>query len=394
MPTGLIFARAIWPVIGGVEEHTHQLAKHLTELGENVTVMTHQRLDEPGDDEFDRTCGYPIVRMRTKIGMGGFLRDPWHRRLLVTGPVNVAREIGADYIVRNGWSTSPRVNISLTLAARILRIPTFLYFHTRNPDLTGNSRLEKLSSKLALKAAAGVLTGSENIADSIRRDLDRPQRVRAVHYGVDVRQADAYLLRRQPGRFPQLDDAMPLDAPTILTICRFEEGKGIDKVIRAMPRVVEEVPNACYAIAGLGEEEAYLKRLIAESPARDSITMLGPVSGDLKSECFARCSVFAMPSTYRGESFGIVFLEAASFRKPAVGALWGGIPEAVAHGETGLLVEPHDEEALANALIHLLKSPDEAHRMGENARRRAETQFTWWHTADKFRNIVSATLNR
>ena len=391
MPTGLIFARAIWPVIGGLEEHTHQLAKHLTEMGENITVMTHQRLDEPGDDEFDRNCGYPVVRMRTKMGMGGFLRDPWHRRLLVTGPVNVAREIGAEYIVRNGWTNSPRVNFSLTLAARMLGIPTFIFYHTLKPGLAGHTTLEKLSSKLALKAAAGFIGVSRAVAANIKGPSIDRAKVHFVYNGVDVRQPDSYLLRRGQSAFPRLDAALPSDAPTILTMSRLAAGKGIDRMIRVMPRILESVPDARYAIAGSGEDEDRIRRLVAESPARESITMLGPVTGDEKLECYARCAVYALPSD--AEALSIVALEAAVFRKSVVGTRVGGIPEAVVHGETGLLVEPDDEEALANSLIRLLKNPDEARRMGENGRRRVETQFTWWHAADKFRDIVNATLN-
>ena len=70
----------------------------------------------------------------------------------------------------------------------------------------------------------------------------------------------------------------------------------------------------------------------------------------------------------------------------------GGTPEAIVDSETGLLVDPHDVHAIADAVIRLLQNPDEARRLGENGRRRVESEFTWRASAQKFLDIAHAEL--
>ena len=76
------------------------------------------------------------------------------------------------------------------------------------------------------------------------------------------------------------------------------------------------------------------------------------------------------------EPFGRVILEAMASGKPVVGTASGGTPELVQEGQTGFLVPPLDPEAMARAILRLLKNPEEAKRMGENGRRRVEAEFS------------------
>jgi phosphatidyl-myo-inositol dimannoside synthase len=83
-----------------------------------------------------------------------------------------------------------------------------------------------------------------------------------------------------------------------------------------------------------------------------------------------------LPLDWGGEGFGIVYLEAAVHRLPSVAGNVAGARDAVVHGETGLLVDPTDHVAVADALTTLLEDPEAAERMGEAAAERA-TQFAW-----------------
>ena len=156
-----------------------------------------------------------------------------------------------------------------------------------------------------------------------------------------------------------------------------------------MPSVQAAVPGARLVIAGTGDEEERLREMIADSPAGSSIALLGEVSPEEKFECYARSDVFALATDYEG--FGLIFLEANAFGKPVVATRVGGVPEAVEHGVSGLLVEPGDSQALGDAIIRLLSNPEEARRLGEGGRRRVETEFTWHHSAEKLLIIVNGT---
>ena len=84
--------------------------------------------------------------------------------------------------------------------------------------------------------------------------------------------------------------------------------------------------------------------------------------------------LFVLPSLYEG--LGIAILEAMAAGLPVVASAVGGIPEVVIHGETGLLVRPGDPVALAAALGHLLRHPEEAGFMGARGRERARERFS------------------
>ena len=342
--------------------------------------------------EFDRNCGYRVVRLSTKIGTGGWYRDPWARRLLLTTLLKEARRIDADYAIYNSFGSSPLIDASLILANRKLGIPAFVFVHSSRGFPQLRSRLHGFTTKALLRSAAGLITVSRWATPFLDALKLKPERVHVIHNGVDLREANSYQRVRDPNRFSNLDAALPIGAPNILCVARLHPNKRIDRLIRAMPRILASVPDARLAIAGIGSEEERLRELIAGSPARDSIALLGLVTGNEKFECFARSAVFALPSDY--ESFGLVLLEAGAFAKPVVATSVGGVPELVVDSENGLLVRPDDDEALADAIVRLTANPDEARRMGENGRCRIGTDFTWNRSADKLRTLVHQAIER
>ena len=252
------------------------------------------------------------------------------------------------------------------------------------------TRLQVFATNWLFRSAKGVLTISRyNVPLLERAGLD-PGRIHVIHNGFDLREADAYLSERNPRVMNRLDASYSRGTPVIFSVSRLASYKRIDRLINVMPRVLASVPDARLVIAGTGVEEDHLRKMAAESPARESITVLGIVSPEEKFEWYARCSVFALATDYEG--FGLIFLEANAFGKPVVGTAVGGVPEAVEHGVSGLLVEPGDDKALSDAIIRLLSDPEEACHMGENGRRRIEREFTWAQSAEKLRAIVHSSL--
>ena len=127
-------------------------------------------------------------------------------------------------------------------------------------------------------------------------------------------------------------------------------------------------------IAGDGDDRPRLEALSASLGLSGEVLFTGFVSEATLAELYARAAVFVMPS--RGEGFGLVYLEAMRAGRPCVAARASAAAEIVADGETGLLVDPLDPEAIAGALGRLLAAPDLARAMGEAGRRRLDRQFT------------------
>ena len=381
MATGLYIAMNFKPVLGGMEEHAHQTTKQLIDMGEYITVLTPSR---PGDNEFDRDCGYPVTRYDTNLNTGGGWKHPLDRSRLLFEILKSNARRKLDYLILDSWS--PIVGPQVVLASKILRKPFFLYVHVSNPPaLPVSSALSELSRKVTLRAANKVICVSDHVRSLLLEHSELPaERVVTIINGVNLSEVDEYLAGRT-----YIRDAKN---PILLTAARLQRCKGFDKMIEAMPRIVSEVPGTRYIIVGSREDEQYLKNLASQSPASDAITFAGPMFGDQLFEFYEKSDIFVMPSRCHYESFGIVFPEAGAFGKPAIAGNWGGQKEAILHNETGLLVDPDSSEEISEAVVRLLKDPEESRRLGQNARRRVEEELNWQAHATKLLSIIHNAL--
>ena len=166
------------------------------------------------------------------------------------------------------------------------------------------------------------------------------------------------------------------------TVSRESDYKGYDTVIKALPHVLQAIPNIRYLVVGEGNDGDRLKRLACEVGVQDHVEFKGGIPDAELAACYRACDVFVLPSRVRqsngyweGEGFGRVYVEAALAGKPVVGSTGGGAAEAVLHGRTGLLVDPTSVTEVADALIKLLRDPELAARMGREGRRWADDNF-------------------
>jgi glycosyltransferase involved in cell wall biosynthesis len=146
------------------------------------------------------------------------------------------------------------------------------------------------------------------------------------------------------------------ETPVILTVGRLaatERYKGYDQIIRALPQVLREVPNAQYIVVGDGADRDRLEKLATDLGVRYSVTFAGFVADEELCEYYNLCDLFAMPSS--GEGFGIVYLEALACGKPVLAGNKDGSRDALADGELGLLVDPDDVDEIASETIRVLR---------------------------------------
>lgn len=170
----------------------------------------------------------------------------------------------------------------------------------------------------------------------------------------------------------------------LLSVGRLQRRKGHDLAIDAMARLKPLLPGLRYVIVGNGEERTRLEGLVARHDLGDRVAFAGAVPEAMLPQYFAASDVFVMPNRQDGadiEGFGIVFLEAAASGRPSIGGNSGGVPEAVDHERTGLLVGGTDPVELAGAIERLARNPDERCAMGRAGRARVLERFTWDHAA-------------
>jgi glycosyltransferase involved in cell wall biosynthesis len=182
--------------------------------------------------------------------------------------------------------------------------------------------------------------------------------------------------------------------PRVLFTGRLIQRKGVEFLLRAIPRVLAMSP-AKFIITGDGDERANLESLAASLELGDAVEFLGFVSNERLNKEYGRCNVWVNPSVIddRGdtEGLGVGAIEAYMHGKPVVASAVGGIPDAVRNGTTGWLVPEKDTAALANAILDLVKDPAKARKFGEAGLRFAEQRFDWERITDRLEQIYYAT---
>ncbi|MEQ1907334.1 MAG: glycosyltransferase family 4 protein [Vicinamibacterales bacterium] len=196
-----------------------------------------------------------------------------------------------------------------------------------------------------------------------------PDRIQLIHHGVEV--------GTLPTRARQTSGAVA--APLILAAGRVVEKKGFDTLVAACRLLRTRGISYSCEIYGSGPGLATVRRHVEEAGLGDSVMLPGWASTERLLEAMSRATVFAMPSRVSkgGDRDGIpnVILEAMSMGVPVVATRVSGIPEAVEHEVTGLLVSPDSPEQLANALERVITNPEEAGRLTSAACARAHSEF-------------------
>ncbi len=274
-----------------------------------------------------------------------------------------------------------------------LKLPYIVYAYGNEIlDVTRSIGYQK--PRIALQKADRVLAISQFTAGLLKEAGVVPDRIEIVYPGCDV---DYF--RPLPTRMDLGQELLGsrYGNRIILTVGNLVERKGHDMIIRALPRVCQKVPNTTYLIVGDGPYRAELEKLAISMGVRDRVVFAGKIPNQDLAPIYALSDVFVMPSRDQSErndveGFGVVFLEASSCGKAVIGGRSGGIPEAVADGVTGLLVDPLDPEDIANAITRLLADSDLSARLGQQGRLRVVRDFTWARVGAQVEGILESIL--
>ena len=175
----------------------------------------------------------------------------------------------------------------------------------------------------------------------------------------------------------------------ILTVGRVVERKGIIYLLRALPKIAAAV-DVKVAIVGKGDPkvEADLRRVTEELRLGDRVVFAGKVPEADLIRWYQGCDVFCLPaivdSQGETEGLGVVLLEALNYARPVAASKVGGIPDIIRHGRTGLLFPEKDPDALADAILELLRDPERAERLGRQGREMVEKEFSWEHVVSQW----------
>ena len=347
------------PKIGGIQSLLWEWWRRLPPESFAVLTSPHE-----GAAEVDAAQPYRIERTREPV----LLPHPFMVRRIDA----MAREVGADLVVLD-----PAV--PLGLVGPSLALPYDVVLHGAEVTVPGRLPVTKQVLGHVLRNARHIVAAGGYPAAEAEHAAGRTLPITVVPPGVDVDRfhplsADERIAARR--RF-----GVPDEAELIVGISRLVPRKGFDVAIRAVARMRASRPDLVLAISGGGRDDDRLRRLAADLDA--PVLFLGRVPNDDLPALYGCADVYTMLCRNRWggleqEGFGIVFVEAAACGVPQVAGDSGGAAEAVADGQTGIVVRrPDDVDEVIAAFTTLLDDPALRARMGAAGRARAVCEFSY-----------------
>ncbi len=278
--------------------------------------------------------------------------------------VNTMRRSRTQLVIANGAFSF----LASVLAAQLLRVPIIWWEH--NTTLPNDTMVRRM---------IGWANHIVVVSQAIRRQFielapDAQHKLTVIYNGVDTD-----IFRRLPSA-----ERRPSDPRQVVgTVGRLSPEKGIAYFVDAANQLADEYPRAQFLVIGEGVERSSLQARVTS----DAVRFLG-MRSDIPA-LLNRLDIFVLPSL--AEAFGIAAVEAMACELPVVATQVGGLQEVVQDRLTGLLVPPHDADALAAGISTLLDDPHTCRAYGERGRARVLEEFTLARQAGQWQQLLAHT---
>jgi glycosyltransferase involved in cell wall biosynthesis len=287
--------------------------------------------------------------------------------------------VNAHWLVPQGLTSA--------LAARILRKPLVLHVHAADVYFLRRVLWGTRISRFVVGSASAVLADGSHVRDALDEIL-------GYESGATLRPMGVWT-DRFGGEFDELLSGGHLPARYVVFVGRLVEKKGVEYLIRAMPKVRDQVPNMELVIVGSGPLDQTLKKLAEDLGMVDVVRFLGAMSHTDVVPLLRGAEVACVPSIIdsRGETDGMptVVLEAMAVGTRVVGTEVNGIPDILHNAENGLLVRPADNVDLARGLLDALNHPS-GDAMAEAGKETA-LMHDWHIVADEYVRVLKEAIH-
>lgn len=260
-------------------------------------------------------------------------------------------------------------------------IPLVATFHATEWGRMGGDLSSEISHRIhtAERYLAGeatvVIACSHFMRAEVIRELGAAaEKVIVIPNGVEAEQYAG--LRQQRAELASFRAQWaPAGEPLIFNVGRLVWEKGVDLLVEAMPRVLQEFPEARAVIAGKGSLLPNLQEAIHRLGLGGRVHLAGFIDDETRNQLYSVADVAVFPSRY--EPFGIVALEAMAAGIPVVAADGSGLGEVVVDGLTGLRATRNSHPALAEGILEVLRHPQQAAERARLAQTVARDRYNW-----------------
>jgi phosphatidyl-myo-inositol alpha-mannosyltransferase len=361
-----------WSYPGGVQDHILRLAAELRGRGHSARILT------------------PATGTRARVVEYGVYKLGWAAPLHVNG--SVARiALAPDFTgkLRGIMETEQFDVIHLheplasPLGLSVLRLATAFdatlvgTFHAwARHSLASAPEWAYASAAPFLSRYFRRLNGRIAVSSAAEEFVSR---FFSADYRIIPNGVDTTVFQPEAAPLPRFADGKL----NILYHGRIEKRKGLKYLLRAVPLIREHYPNTRFLIGSDGPLRQAYEKLVTEAGWED-VVFLGRVAPETLPALYASADIFCAPGT-GGESQGIVLLEALASGRAVVASDIPGYRSVIQHQRNGILVQPGRHEELAWAILSLLGSAEERHRLGE-AGRRSALAYSWQRVATQVLN--------
>jgi len=388
-------------IVGGLGTYAGEISQELVKLGNDVTVVTMNDGKLPTRETWHGVEVHRPAHVDLTDSLPAMVNEDlrrWGRGLKFFSDVFAYNVIAAsklvnelvrkedkkaDIVAAHDWLSI----IAGASCKRELKVPLVFHVHSTEPGRTMGRGSPVVN---ALESTGGsvsdmVVTVSHAMRDELVGLGFVEKKIRVCYDAVDPDKYDPTKVSQESAKMLRQRYGLAEDDKMILFVGRLTAVKGVDRLVNAMPAILQKIPNAKLVVVGLGDMQDYLGGLVHSIGVGDQVTLRTEfVPEEERIVHYAACDLAVFPSLY--EPFGIVCTEAMSMSKPVVVGAAGvsGLREQVVPSgpdQTGLHVNPQDPSDIAWAVTTILGNSNLANKLGANARKRVLQMFTWKEVA-------------
>ncbi len=370
------------PIGGGASRASYSIARELVTLGNEVVVLTSRFGDAPSTEEVDGMLIHRVVSWRKGIhdcglrGAASFLCSaaPRLRWLLRSCNFDIVHYFfSLPTGVLSMYSHGLR-NVPYIVSLRGSDVPNY---DLESRKLRLMHGVTQLATRHIWRNAAKVVAVSHSLRLLAEAWLDGVK-IDVIHNGADL------LPSSEPKTFHASERLR------IVAVSRLIPRKGLGDLLRAIAGLTDI--DFELKIAGSGEAAQQLADLTAKLQLQDRVEFLGYQSQKDVRQLYSCADIFVLPT--HSDAFANVILEAMSSGLPVIATDVGGAREAIEHGVNGLLVLPHDPDAIGEAIRRLAGDPELRQSMARENLARIQRQFTWPAVARQYQDVYANAIKQ
>jgi glycogen(starch) synthase len=372
-------------IVGGIARHVFGLAQSLAEAGEEVGVVT---LDFPGTPDYEEVGGFKVYRSKTEVGHPNFLTWTFlFNHFLEKTLAKANNDFDFDIIHIHDWLVAP-AGISFK---HLLNKPLICTLHSTEH---GRSSLHSPDTYMidgmewwAAYESNNVVVTSNSMKGEISGHFHVPsEKVTVIPNGINPKkfdvEVDPWSVRRRYG----VGDHEKM----VLFVGRLVPQKGVEYLLRAIPRISGRFSNAKFVIVGEGWLRSHLEWLAETTGHRWRVNFTGFISDQDLIALTKSADVLVVPSVY--EPFGIVALEGMAAGAPVVVSQIGGLAEVVEHDRTGVFVYSRNPYSIAWGVERVLSDPGYRDWIVKNAYETVRKRYSWEAIAQQTIDVYKKVL--